>query len=373
MAKAKASPKVVPLRSDFGAVEIKPVEWLWPTEEPKDFQGQWGRIPQGTLALIVGTPGKGKSLFGVFLAAEVSRAGKNVIFSSREDSHSHVVRPRLEAAGADLSKVHRLEEVIESEHLLMLPQDMDRFFEAVDKVDAKLVIFDMAANHLGVNVHNDQEVRKALTPLAKYAERTGCTFVFVHHALKKIPKNVSPLSVIGGPSGGLVGAAKAIFFFGISPQNEDERILVPVKMNFSELPPGMSFELDQLEWEIKEGPLQGKDISTGRLVMLSDDVRVPNPLAVLQEGGATTESAEKRAMAGEWLTEILAKGHTKVDELKLMCSIEGISWRTLRRAADEIGIEKQKHGFGKGSYTTWGLPDDHPAIALAQTNKKKGK
>ena len=72
----------------------------------------------------------------------------------------------------------------------------------------------------------------------------------------------------------------------------------------------------------------------------------------------------KREAASEWLTNHLAaQGQAKVPDIKAAARVEDIAWRTMRRAADELGVIKQPHGHGPRSYTTWELPPDHPAVS----------
>jgi putative DNA primase/helicase len=90
--------------------EIKPetLKWLWP-----------GRIPLGKLTLLIGDPGLGKSLVTIDIAARISRGSNfpdgercevgDVIFLSAEDDAADTIRPRLDAAGADVVRIHTLE------------------------------------------------------------------------------------------------------------------------------------------------------------------------------------------------------------------------------------------------------------------------
>jgi putative DNA primase/helicase len=90
--------------------EIKPesLRWLWP-----------GRIPLGKLTLLVGDPGLGKSLTTIDVAARVSRGiafpdGQPcepgaVLMASAEDDPADTIRPRLDAARAEVNRVHTLE------------------------------------------------------------------------------------------------------------------------------------------------------------------------------------------------------------------------------------------------------------------------
>lgn len=77
--------------------------------------------------MIAGNPGLGKSLVTVDMAATVSMGGLwpvdrqccevgNVIILSAEDDPLDTIRPRLEAAGADLSKVYILDAVLDPPH-----------------------------------------------------------------------------------------------------------------------------------------------------------------------------------------------------------------------------------------------------------------
>jgi uncharacterized protein YuzE len=67
-------------------------------------------------------------------------------------------------------------------------------------------------------------------------------------------------------------------------------------------------------------------------------------------------AATRRAIAAEWLTTCLAQGPRGVDELREGATEEGVSWTTVRRAADEIGIEKHR----VGRKMEWELPFGHP-------------
>jgi len=86
---------------------VKPerVRWLWP-----------GHLPRGKVVDLSGDPGVGKSTLALDIAARVSTgrampdgAGggrpRGVLILSAEDGLADTIRPRLEAAGADLDRV----------------------------------------------------------------------------------------------------------------------------------------------------------------------------------------------------------------------------------------------------------------------------
>jgi hypothetical protein len=98
------------------------VTWLWDA-----------RLALGILALLAGREGLGKSSFGYWLAARVTRGElpgehhgrpRAVLISATEDSWEHTVVPRLIAAGADLDQVFRVEVRVADTTLgLSLPRD----------------------------------------------------------------------------------------------------------------------------------------------------------------------------------------------------------------------------------------------------------
>src|SRR5262249_50795304 len=93
--------------------DIKPQEvaWLWPN-----------RIPLGRLTIFAGRPGDGKSFLTMELAARVTTGRDfpdgtpcprgSVIVASAEDDPADTIRPRLDAAGADVERVFLLSGVM---------------------------------------------------------------------------------------------------------------------------------------------------------------------------------------------------------------------------------------------------------------------
>src|SRR5262249_21761615 len=93
-------------------VELEDISWVWP-----------GRIARRKVSLLAGDPGIGKSQIAIDIASRITRQGTwpddgsaplgSVIVLAAEDSTGDTVRPRFEAAGADLDRVHVLRAVME--------------------------------------------------------------------------------------------------------------------------------------------------------------------------------------------------------------------------------------------------------------------
>ena len=88
--------------SDVQAEEIK---WLW-----------YPFIAYGKMTIVQGDPGDGKSTLVLNIAAKLSRGERlepemnidnpvNVIYQTAEDGLADTVKPRLDQAGADCSRI----------------------------------------------------------------------------------------------------------------------------------------------------------------------------------------------------------------------------------------------------------------------------
>lgn len=327
--------------------------------EAKDIAFLWGgRVPRGMLTLMAGRPGEGKSMFTAYLAAEVTKKRGTVIFSNMEDPLAQVVRPRLEAAGAVLERVFFWTP--------LLPDSTQELEEKIKEHNARLVVLDPIAAHLSVSIYNDQEARAALSPLSAVLARTQASALAVHHTVKNTSSSGHPLRAVGGSGGGLAGAARAVFVWGVNPADSEERVLVPIKYNIAEMPKTAHFEMDEEEVVIGRGA-KAKLMQTGRLLFLEQATQSVDAWTVINHTttGVTHANIDKRAEAAEWLTNYLTLGKRPVREIKEDAVQYGLRWRTVRRAQELIEIQISHENKGhKGSKSYWALPPGHPALVL---------
>jgi hypothetical protein len=156
-------------------IKPRPVHWAW--EE---------RIPVGEITLTPGRGGLGKSTFHADTAAKVTRGRlpgvffgtpKPVIIAATEDSWERTIVPRLIVAGANLDMVYRADVVTEegAEISLTLPADCGDLEIEIMRIGAALLSLDplMSTVHSGLDTHKDRDVRVALEPLLRLANRTG--------------------------------------------------------------------------------------------------------------------------------------------------------------------------------------------------------
>src|SRR5262249_40114098 len=122
------------------AIPIRPVRWLW--------RDRW---PMGTLGLIGGREGIGKSILAYTQAAAITRGRlpgvfhgvpRSVIVAATEDSWEHTIVPRLMAADGDLSKVFRADVVTSEDAALTvsLPRDLAAIETVIREAQAVAVL-----------------------------------------------------------------------------------------------------------------------------------------------------------------------------------------------------------------------------------------
>ena len=94
---------------------------------------------------------------------------------------SDTIRPRLDALGADCSRVLVIDE---SKRELSLSDE--RIKQAIEETGAKLIVLDPLQAYLGadVDMHRANEVRPILKRLGAMAEQTGCAVVLIRHLNK---------------------------------------------------------------------------------------------------------------------------------------------------------------------------------------------
>ena len=236
-----------PVGTLLSEIESEQVVWLWPE-----------RIPKGKVTLVDGDPGEGKSAMMTDLAARVS-AGRTlpdgtlceaagVVLLSAEDGVADTILPRVEAAGGNPSRVLALQTVGEgdAERLPTLPDDLPLLQQAIERVEAVLVVIDPLMAYLSpkLNSHRDQDMRRALAPLARLAQETRTAVVVIRHLNKTQGGN--PL-YRGGGSIGIIGAARSGLLVAKDPEDEERRVLAALKCNLTKLPASLAFRLEEAD------------------------------------------------------------------------------------------------------------------------------
>ncbi len=331
-----------PISTCMADVVAERVRWLW-----------FPRIPLGKLTLFDGDPDVGKSTVSIDIAARVSNgaampdlsasgltAPAAVILVSAEDGAADTIRPRLDAAGADVGRVHLLTDVeyADEEGVIhvrpwSMPVDFDVLEKLVMETEARLVIIDPMNAFLvnAVDSHRDQDVRGALAPLARLAEETGPAVVLIRHLTKAGGANAL---YRGGGSIGIIGAARSAVLLAKDPTDPSDRrrVMARVKGNLAPEWPSLAYELV---------PAEEHDCSRVRWLGVSDQ----SAARLLQEPQGPDERDELAEMA-QLLWDLAVEGGGSIGVSEAMKALRNagyeVSTKTLQRARHRAGLEVSK-------------------------------
>ncbi|MEO8286527.1 MAG: AAA family ATPase [Chloroflexota bacterium] len=326
-------------------VEPELVRWLWP-----------GRIPLGKLTILDGDPGLGKSLMTLDIGARVTTgsvmpdgqasdlgAPAGVVLLSAEDDLADTIRPRLDAAGADVTRVVALTHVAEAgSERFPTVFDLPEIENAITAVSAALVIIDPIMAYLpsDVNSYRDQDVRRAFMPLTELAQRTGVAVLVIRHLNKQA--NSNPL-YRGGGSIGMIGTARSGLLIAADPDDatESRRILVRMKSN-------SAAPVESLAYQVETA---GNGVA--RIVWLGACRHTAHTVL------AVPADSDDRSAIGEasaFLRNALQDGAQLAQHILTAGQNAGIAEKTLRRATTKMGIVKRREGFGPEGQWLWQLP-----------------
>ena len=341
-----------PALQSFDSIEPTEVNWLWPY-----------RIPLGRYTLICGRQGIGKSFLTCDIAARITRGGPwpdgsqcpsgSVIMIGSEDGSSDTIRPRLDASGADVSKVHLLDgykttnsEETFDHHWTLERVDILRM--ALEEVtDCKAVIVDPIGDFIGnINANSDNEVRNALKPFCRLMDEFGVAGIIVGHSRKSTAKNADD-SVMG--SRAFTALARVVYHVFEDPEDRDRKLLLQGKNNICKHQNGLSYAI--------EGK-PAKCVFGDSVTKTADEV--------IQEIESSGKPKSKIAKAKDWILEFLADGPKAGPELETRSAAFGIALKTLQRARKDLNengeVEKTKSAKG----WIWSLSDQ-----LRQVSVKK--
>jgi hypothetical protein len=349
-----AVPVIEPLVTRCVAeIEARPVCWLWP-----------GRIARGKVTMLAGHPGLGKSQLALAIAAIVTAGGHwpvegalaergSAVILSAEDDPADTIRPRLEAAGADLTCCHVIEAVQDigeggeaRRRGFSLLEDLARLDVELRRIgDVALVIIDPITAYLGViDSHRNAEVRAALAPLADLAAQHAVAVLAISHLRKSVAGD-AVLQVTGSLA--FAAAARAVYIVARDPAEAECRLFLPAKNNLGDDRTGYAYRIEPV-------PL-ANGIDTCRIVWEPRLVTMTADEALAPHDSRNGAEPTKRDSAAEWLAHMLAEGPVAVTTLQEEAKAAGYSWSTMRRASDALGVTTEKTEFAGG--WAWRLPE----------------
>lgn len=291
------------------------VNWLW-----------YPFIPYGKLTIIQGDPGDGKSTLILNIAARLSKGEgldeemtpmepMNVIYQTAEDGLADTVKPRLEHAGADCSRISIIDESEKSVSMVD-----ERLEAAIVRQKAKLLILDPIQAYLGggTDMNRANEARDMTKKLGALAEKTGCAIVLIGH-MNKAGGNKAAYRGMGSID--FFAVARSVILVGRIEGQDNMRAVIQIKNNLAAFGHSKAFELcnEGFRW-------------IGDYEITADEV-----LGGIAPKGNKLEQAKQllRDLSNE--NEMLLSA-----DIIELAKQAGLSKRTMETAKSELGINAKK-------------------------------
>ena len=346
------------------SIKMAKVEWVWPN-----------RIAVGKLTLFAGMPDQGKSQLLCDITGRITRTlgdksfpcGEgiaptgNVIMFSAEDDPADTLIPRLLAAGADLSRVTFVSMIKtdKGRRMFDLAADLAHLRTAVEATgNVTMVCFDPLNAYFGhgrIDTFRGSDVRAVLGPLSDLAMDTGVAVVGLLHFNKKT--DVTNVMLRISDSLAFVAAARAVY--AVIPDDENQRKLIVRGKN--NLAPAAKDKT--LAYNITVSTVNDPDsdvtVMAPHIHWQPKHVEVTATEAMAAAADDRSPAQVESAMA--FLADLLSEGAVENGEVDEAAEVERIAMRTLRRAADKLGVEKRKQKGVMAGKWYWRLPNTgHP-------------
>lgn len=272
----------------------------------------------------------------------------NVVYLASEDSIEMVVKPRLKAAQADLTRVFFHEVTTErgTEGALRLPQDIYLLADAIKANDIKFMVLDAAKSSMDPKLdgYRDDDVRQFLEPLVKLADDLGVTILGLVHFGKRDGSDSGKLML-----GSIAWSQIARSVLSAAQDEEGGLIVTNTKANLAKGQISRKAAIVQAPVKLDDGSLSdvgriewGEFTETSAVELLSSN--------------DDKEAVDDRTEAEAWLEDYLTvNGATpRADVFKAAQKDRVASEPTIKRAFKKLGGVSESSGFPRVS--TWSLP-----------------
>lgn len=304
----------------------------------------------------------GESTLLCELAARISRGEalpggepappRKVLLLSAEDDLVDTIRPRIDAAGGDPTRILALRSfpsLLDSNQPsrpFVIPGDVRLFEGIILNLKPALLIIDPLVAYLerGYNANSDQASRRALASLTALGECTGVAIVVVRHLNKSAGRN--PL-YRGAGSIGIIGAARCGLLLARDPDDPHRRLLAATKGNLGPPPPTLAFRLHP-------------DPHTGAARVVWDGESSWNAAELLQNTAATVAARSVLTEARSWLRQALADGPRPAAEVQTEARLLGFGHSTYHSARKAEGVVARKEQLLNGRWLLDLPPSSRP-------------
>jgi putative DNA primase/helicase len=355
---APGSPPLESVRASD--VIMRAITWLWPN-----------RFALGKIGIIAGLPDEGKGQVLCYIAAQTTRGGLwpngegrcpqgSILILSAEENPEDSLVPRLEAAGADCSRIHLLKMVREHdkkgrEHKRMfnISTDLEHLRQKLFEVgDVKVVMIDPMSAYLGVgkvDSFRDTDVRAVLSPLKELAEEMKVAVIAVMHFNKKVDITNALLRV----SNSLAFVGLPRHAYGVVADDENGRqLFVRAKNNDAAKSDNQTLAFHFEVRKVGVDPGTGIPIEAPFIVWEPGYVDITATEAM--QAASENKSPGAREEAKKFLLNMLANGPVPAAEVQEAAKANSISISSLRRAKDDLHVDvRQQPGKKRDDPDKW--------------------
>jgi hypothetical protein len=283
----------------------------------------------------------------------------SVLLLTAEDNLADTVRPRLEALGADCSRIlamsawGALPEAPRPKfrcdpaspavpRRFALNRDLARLRNLLNALpDCRLLVIDPITEFLGgANEQSNADVRTLLGALSALAREHNIAVLIVSHLRKK--EGAAIYRTMGSLA--FVAAARAAWILAKDPAEPNKRLLLPLKNNLAPDVTGLAFTLEP-----------SREPRTPVIRWSPDAVNVTIEALPSSPVRPRGRPDEERQFAIKWLEGHLAEAPLPTHAVKNDAEAFGISYSTLRRAFRSLDGDAIRCGWPNKSWH-WKLP-----------------
>lgn len=212
---------------------IKPIEWIW---EPL--------IPRNCLSILASRGGVGKSGFALWIANELSREGKKVLYIDAERCGYHITQ-RIKDWNLDSWEkiIFTISDLPDGSIQTSAPSTIIELYNLIKQCNPDLVILDsltVFARTLDTNRRDAMAVY--FEELTKTAVELNVGILILAHTKKRQSQDEQlTLDSIAG-SGAITDLARSVMIMDFGT-TEDERILIQQKLNLTAKARPLTFKI----------------------------------------------------------------------------------------------------------------------------------
>lgn len=311
-------------------------------------------LPCGSLTLLAGREGLGKSTLAVAVCAQITRGElegelfgtpRNILYVHTEDAREFTVAPRLIAAGADMDRVLFVDVQTEltDDGTLILPYDTLALEKVIAEHDVALVVLDAATSSMSSELSgkDDRAVRQYLEPLSQLAGRQNCVVFGLCHFGKRDGADTGKL-ILGSIAWSQV--ARSVLSVALD-EDSGHLVVTNTKGNLAPRTRSMEARIVSTTISTEDGAAE-----VGRLEWLGESTRDARDL--LQGGDEDTDERDEiTAVVQDYLIE--HGGSSPAADVLKATRAAGLNDTAVKKARRKAGVRTERQGFGKGASWVW--------------------